>query len=109
MKVAAAEAIARLAREDVPDQVLRAYGRQRMRFGRDYIIPKPFDNRVLYWVAPAVAQAAMASGVARDKIDVEEYKERLYRTNLTDASGALEHHRERQERSSADRVPGIGK
>jgi len=80
MKVAAAEAIARLAREDVPDQVLRAYGRQRMRFGRDYIIPKPFDNRVLYWVAPAVAQAAMATGVARDAIDVEEYKERLYRT-----------------------------
>src|SRR4051812_12561902 len=80
MKVAAAEAIARLAREDVPDQVLRAYGRQRMRFGRDYIIPKPFDNRVLYWVAPAVAQAAIKSGVARDKIDIAEYGERLYRT-----------------------------
>jgi len=80
MKVAAAEAIARLAREDVPDQVLRAYGRQRMRFGRDYIIPKPFDNRVLYWVAPAVAQAAIASGVARDHIDIAEYGERLYRT-----------------------------
>ncbi|HEY2408669.1 MAG TPA: NADP-dependent malic enzyme [Polyangiaceae bacterium] len=80
MKVAAAEAIARLAREDVPDQVLRAYGRSRMRFGRDYIIPKPFDNRVLYWVAPAVAQAAMASGVARDTIDVEDYQERLLRT-----------------------------
>ncbi|HEY4159264.1 MAG TPA: phosphate acyltransferase, partial [Polyangiaceae bacterium] len=80
MKVAAAEAIARLAREDVPDQVLRAYGRSRMRFGRDYIIPKPFDNRVLYWVAPAVAQAAMASGVARDAIDVDDYQERLLRT-----------------------------
>ncbi len=80
MKVAAAEAIARLAREDVPDQVLRAYGRHRMRFGHDYIIPKPFDNRVLYWVAPAVAEAAIASGVARDHIDIEEYSERLYRT-----------------------------
>ena len=65
MKVAAAEALAELAREDVPDEVLRAYGRHRMRFGRDYIIPKPFDNRVLYWVAPAVARAAMESGVAR--------------------------------------------
>src|SRR6188768_1934318 len=80
MKLAAAEAIAALAREDVPDDVLRAYGRQRMRFGYDYIIPKPFDSRVLYWVAPAVAQAAMDSGVARDTIDVEEYGERLFRT-----------------------------
>ena len=59
-------------------QVLRAYGRQRMRFGRDYLIPKPFDQRVLYWVAPAVAQAAMDSGVAREQIDVDEYRERLF-------------------------------
>ncbi|HLV19741.1 MAG TPA: NADP-dependent malic enzyme [Polyangiaceae bacterium] len=80
MKVAAAEALATLARRDVPDDVLRAYGRQRMRFGKNYIIPKPFDNRVLYWVAPAVARAAMESGVARETIDVEEYGERLYRT-----------------------------
>jgi malate dehydrogenase (oxaloacetate-decarboxylating)(NADP+) len=80
MKLAAAEAIAALAREDVPDDVLRAYGRQRMRFGKDYIIPKPFDSRVLYWVAPAVARAAMDSGVARETIDLEEYRERLYRT-----------------------------
>jgi malate dehydrogenase (oxaloacetate-decarboxylating)(NADP+) len=80
MKVAAAEAIASLAREEVPDVVLRAYGRHRMRFGRDYIIPKPFDNRVLYWVAPAVAKAALESGVARDQLDVEAYSERLYRT-----------------------------
>ena len=77
MKLAAAEAIAALAREEVPDDVLRAYGRQRMRFGKDYIIPKPFDSRVLYWVAPAVARAAMESGVARDSIDIEEYRERL--------------------------------
>ncbi len=80
MKVAAAEALAELAREDVPDEVLRAYGRHRMRFGRDYVIPKPFDNRVLYWVAPAVARAAMESGVARQPVDIDEYKERLYRT-----------------------------
>jgi malate dehydrogenase (oxaloacetate-decarboxylating)(NADP+) len=80
MKVAAAEALAELAREDVTDEVLRAYGRQRLRFGRDYIIPKPFDNRVLYWVAPAVAKAAMESGVARESFDIDEYKARLYRT-----------------------------
>ena len=79
MKVAAAEAIAQLAREEVPDQVLRAYGRQRMRFGKDYVIPKPFDPRALYWVAPAVARAAMESGVARQKIDCDEYRERLFR------------------------------
>jgi malate dehydrogenase (oxaloacetate-decarboxylating)(NADP+) len=97
MKVAAAEALAELAREDVPDEVLRAYGRHRMRFGRDYIIPKPFDNRVLYWVAPAVAGAAMASGVARHSLDVDEYKARLYHTisptrrvlwNITEAAKA---------------------
>jgi malate dehydrogenase (oxaloacetate-decarboxylating)(NADP+) len=80
MKVAAAEALAELAREDVTDEVLRAYGRHRMRFGRDYLIPKPFDNRVLYWVAPAVARGAMESGVARQPVDVDEYKARLYRT-----------------------------
>ncbi len=80
MKVAAAEALAELAREDVTDEVLRAYGRQRLRFGRDYIIPKPFDNRVLYWVAPAVAKAAMESGVARESVDVDAYKARLYHT-----------------------------
>jgi malate dehydrogenase (oxaloacetate-decarboxylating)(NADP+) len=97
MKVAAAEALAELAREEVTDEVLRAYGRHRMRFGRDYLIPKPFDNRVLYWVAPAVAKAAMASGVARATLDVDEYKERLYRTisatrrvlwNITEAAKA---------------------
>jgi malate dehydrogenase (oxaloacetate-decarboxylating)(NADP+) len=78
MKVAAAEAIAELARQEVPDEVLRAYGRHRMRFGRDYLIPKPFDPRVLYWVAPAVARAAIESGVARSTIDIDDYRERLY-------------------------------
>lgn len=80
MKAAAARAIAELAREDVPDGVLRAYGREVMAFGPEYILPKPFDSRVLHWVAPAVAEAAMRSGVAADVLDVEAYRERLYRT-----------------------------
>jgi len=79
MKVAAAEAIAALAREDVPDEVLRAYGARQLQFGADYIIPKPFDSRVLYWVAPAVAEAAMKSGVATKTIDLEQYRAKLYR------------------------------
>jgi len=78
MKVAAAEAIAELAREDVPDDVLRAYGRQELKFGPEYIIPKPFDSRVLHRVAPAVAQAAIASGMARDHIDIDAYRDQLY-------------------------------
>jgi malate dehydrogenase (oxaloacetate-decarboxylating)(NADP+) len=80
MKVAAAEALAELARAEVPDEVLRAYGQHRMRFGRDYLIPKPFDSRVLYWVAPAVAGAAIRSGMARATLDLEGYQQRLYRT-----------------------------
>ncbi|MBV9279058.1 MAG: NADP-dependent malic enzyme, partial [Chloroflexi bacterium] len=77
MKMAAARALAALAREDVPEAVLKAYGLQRLLFGRDYIIPKPNDARVLQWVAPAVAQAAMESGVARRRVDLDEYRERL--------------------------------
>ncbi|MFH1036039.1 MAG: NADP-dependent malic enzyme [Pseudomonadota bacterium] len=65
MKLAAVRAIAEQAREDVPDSVVRAYGGKPMRFGPDYIIPKPLDTRVLLKVAPAVAQAALDSGVAR--------------------------------------------
>lgn len=65
MKRAAAFALAELAKEDVPDSVSKAYGNQRMHFGRDYLIPKPFDYRVLIWEAAAVAKAAMDSGVAR--------------------------------------------
>ncbi|MCU0621315.1 MAG: NAD-dependent malic enzyme, partial [Gemmatimonadales bacterium] len=60
MKMAATRALAALAREEVPEVVLRAYSVETMRFGRDYLIPKPFDPRVLLWVAPAVAWAAMA-------------------------------------------------
>ncbi len=78
MKLAAAYALAALAKEEVPDSVKRAYGVKEMKFGREYIIPKPFDPRVLTWVAPAVAKAAMDTGVARKKIeDFEEYKRQL--------------------------------
>ncbi len=77
MKMAAAKALAALAREEVPESVSRAYGGETFGFGRDYIIPKPLDPRVLYWVAPAVAKAAMDGGVARQKIDLVEYRERL--------------------------------
>jgi malate dehydrogenase (oxaloacetate-decarboxylating)(NADP+) len=74
MKVAAANAVAALAREDVPDEVVAAYGGEPLRFGRNYLIPKPLDPRVLLWVAPAVAQAAMESGVARRHLDMDEYR-----------------------------------
>jgi malate dehydrogenase (oxaloacetate-decarboxylating)(NADP+) len=77
MKFAASQALYRLTKEDVPDSVLRAYGVDSMKFGIDYIIPKPLDSRVLLWEAPAVAQAAMDTGVARKKIDLEEYREHL--------------------------------
>ncbi len=77
MKLAAARALAELAREQVPDYVLRAYGLRQIKFGKEYIIPKPFDSRVLLWVAPAVAKAAMDTGVARVQIDLDEYRDRL--------------------------------
>ena len=79
MKLAATRALAALAKEDVPDSVRRAYGVEQMRFGREYIIPKPFDQRVLFCVASAVAQAAMESGVARQPVDIEAYREQLRR------------------------------
>jgi len=77
MKLAAAHALADLAKQDVPDSVLKAYGKQKMQFGRDYIIPTPLDPRVMLWEAPAVAKAAMETGVARRQIDIESYKEEL--------------------------------
>jgi len=74
MKKAAAHALAKLAKEDVPESVKRVYGVKEMSFGREYIIPKPFDPRVLTWVAPAVAKAAMETGVAGIPInDFDEY------------------------------------
>ena len=78
MKKAASQALAALAKMDVPDSVSKAYGGQEFRFGREYLIPKPFDYRVLLWVAPAVAEAAMKSGVARKPItDMAAYLRRL--------------------------------
>jgi malate dehydrogenase (oxaloacetate-decarboxylating)(NADP+) len=77
MKMAAAKALAALTKEDVPDSVLKAYGVEALKFSREYIIPKPLDPRVLLWVAPAVAKAAMETGVARKKIDLEEYRQQL--------------------------------
>lgn len=77
MKIAAAHALAELTKEDVPDSVLSAYGLESLRFGPDYIIPKPLDPRVMIWESPAVAEAAMESGVAQIQVDLEEYKEQL--------------------------------
>ena len=78
MKIAAAEAIAALAREDVPDEVASAYAGGALRFGPDYIIPKPFDPRLIGRVPPAVARAAMDSGVARRPIvDMPAYRAQL--------------------------------
>jgi len=77
MKVAAASALAELAKQDVPDSVVKAYGDQPLQFGPDYIIPKPLDARVLFEVAPAVARAAIDSGAARVDLGVDEYVEAL--------------------------------
>lgn len=79
MKLAACNAIADLAHEEVPEVVAEAYGKTHITFGPDYIIPKPFDPRVLLRVAPAVARVAMEEGVARTHIDLGEYRERLER------------------------------
>ncbi|MCC6166598.1 MAG: NADP-dependent malic enzyme [Caldilineaceae bacterium] len=77
MKMAATRALADLAKEDVPDGVMRAYGLTTLRFGRDYIIPKPLDPRVLMRLAPAVARAAAESGVARRGLDLDAYMDQL--------------------------------
>jgi len=77
MKFAASKALASLAKEDVPDSVIRAYGGESIKFGREYIIPTPLDPRVLLWEAPAVAEMAMKTGVARKMIDIDEYREQL--------------------------------
>ena len=77
MKIAASHALANLAKEDVPDSVCKAYGVERISFGKEYIIPKPFDPRVLLREAPAVAKAAMETGVAQIEIDLDKYVEEL--------------------------------
>lgn len=79
MKLAATHALAALAKEDVPDSVCRAYGVERLKFGSEYLIPKPFDPRVLLWEAVAVAKAAMESGVAQEPVNLMVYREQLER------------------------------
>ena len=72
--MAAANALAKLAREPVPQEVLSAYGKKSMSFGKEYIIPTPFDPRLIYVVSTAVAKAAIESGVARKIIsDWDQY------------------------------------
>src|SRR5205807_874425 len=90
MKIAAAEALAELAREDVPDEVAAAYSGERLLYGPDYIIPAPFDPRLIWAVPSAVAKAAMDSGVARKPIlDMGAYKRSL-RARLDPTAAGLE-------------------
>ena len=77
MMLAATRSLAGLARTDVPEAVTAVYGVKSLQFGRKYLIPKPFDQRVLYHVAPAVAKAAMDTGAARQPLDLDEYRDRL--------------------------------
>ncbi|NBX74710.1 MAG: NADP-dependent malic enzyme, partial [Alphaproteobacteria bacterium] len=77
MKIAASRALAMLAREDVPDEVSTAYGGRKLRYGPEYLIPVPFDPRLIVEVPAAVAEAAMKSGVARKPVIIEEYKKEL--------------------------------
>jgi malate dehydrogenase (oxaloacetate-decarboxylating)(NADP+) len=79
MKLAATHALADLAKEPVPDSVCRAYGVDRLQFGREYLIPKPFDPRVLMWEAAAVAEAAMRTGVAQEPVELDAYRGQLER------------------------------
>ncbi|MGH9430057.1 MAG: NADP-dependent malic enzyme [Terriglobia bacterium] len=79
MQIAATRALAAIAKEDVPDSVLRAYGVGSLQFGAEYFIPKPFDPRVFIWESSAVAEAAMTSGVARIQIDLDAYRHQLSR------------------------------
>ncbi|MBW7948878.1 MAG: NADP-dependent malic enzyme [Pseudorhodoplanes sp.] len=98
MKIAAARALAELAREDVPDEVAAAYG-ARPKFGPDYIIPVPFDPRLISFVPPAVAQAAMDTGVARKPItDMDVYRQQL-RTRRDPVAGVLQRVYERLRRA----------
>ncbi len=95
MKVAAAEALAKLAREDVPDEVARAYAGQRLRYGPDYIIPAPFDPRLIVAVPKAVAAAAVESGVARRPIEDMAAYERQLLARLDPTAASLQNTFER--------------
>jgi malate dehydrogenase (oxaloacetate-decarboxylating)(NADP+) len=77
MKLAASVALANLAKEPVRKEILDIYKLDHLEFGRDYVVPKPFDKRVCLWEAPAVARAAMESGVARAALNLDSYKESL--------------------------------
>src|SRR5690606_25352637 len=88
MKIACAHALAALAREDVPDEVAAAYSGRKLKFGPDYIIPTPFDPRLIWYIPPFIAQAAMDTGVARKPIeDMEAYRAEL--RERVDPSAAL--------------------
>jgi malate dehydrogenase (oxaloacetate-decarboxylating)(NADP+) len=105
MKIAAARALAELAREDVPDVVLKAYGGDRISFGRDYIIPKPFDARVLTTVSRAVAKAAVDTGVARVPIrDWDDYTARLERRILGKSHQLMRNLIQKSRRSTKRRI-----
>ena len=105
MKIAAARALAQLAKEDVPDNVANAYGGERFSFGPEYIIPKPFDERVLTHVAPAVARAAVETGVARQPIeDFDEYVEALQRRIKGTSHRVVRNLVSQARRSSARRI-----
>jgi malate dehydrogenase (oxaloacetate-decarboxylating)(NADP+) len=77
MKIAASMALSALAKEKVPADILKAYNLDHLEFGRDYVVPKPLDKRVCLWEAPAVAKAAMESGVARVTLDLDRYRKQL--------------------------------
>jgi malate dehydrogenase (oxaloacetate-decarboxylating)(NADP+) len=90
MKIAAAQAIAALAREDVPDEVHAAYKGRKLRYGREYLIPTPFDPRLISTVPPAVAKAAIESGVARKPVlDMPRYRQEL-RSRLDPTASRLQ-------------------
>ncbi len=103
MMMAAAKALAQLAKEDVPESVLKAYGVENLKFGREYILPKPFDPRALIYVAPAVAKAAIESGVAQiDNFDMDSYKEQLI--ERLDKTKAVTHYIYNKAKSNPQRV-----
>ena len=77
MKIACSNALAELTREEVPNYISEAYGGINLEFGRDYLIPKPFDKRVFVYASSAVAKAAIQDGVAKNLLDVAEYRKNL--------------------------------
>ncbi len=105
MKMAATRALALLAKEAVPNSVAALYGLQDVQFGAEYLIPFPFDPRVLLWIAPAVAWAAVASGAANEFIDLDEYRERLEARFLGRARRDARLDESSGEQSQARRVP----